>query len=57
VSVFDQVKTRGVDPDARLDASQRATALLMQRTLEEHFAFVAAYTHLVRADGVKHTRV
>jgi glutathione S-transferase len=30
------VKTRGVDPDARLDAVQRATALLAQRTLEEH---------------------
>jgi len=29
------VKTRGVDPDARLDASQRAIALLVQRTLEE----------------------
>jgi glutathione S-transferase len=50
------VRTRGVDPDARLDASQRATALLVQRTLEEHFAFVAAYTHLVRAGGVQHTR-
>jgi glutathione S-transferase len=34
------VKSRGVDPDARLDASQRATALLVQRTLEEHYAFV-----------------
>src|SRR5262249_25820838 len=31
------VKTRGVDPDARLDAAQRATALLVQRTLEEHY--------------------
>jgi glutathione S-transferase len=50
------VKTRGVDPDARLDASQRATALLVQRTLEEHFAFVLAYTHLVRAGGLQHTR-
>jgi glutathione S-transferase len=50
------VKTRGVDPDAGLDAAQRTTALLVQRTLEEHYAFVAAYTHLVRADGVKHTR-
>src|SRR5262249_9573260 len=48
--------TRGVDPDARLDASQRAIALLVQRTLEEHYAFVAAYTHLVRDEGVQHTR-
>ena len=50
------VKTRGVDPDAHLDASQRATALLVQRTLEEHFAFVVAYTHLVRDEGLQHTR-
>jgi len=49
-------KTRGVDPDARLDASQRAIALLVQRTLEEHYAFVLAYTHLVRDEGFRHTR-
>ncbi len=48
------VKTRGVDPDARLTAAQRATALLVQRTLEEHYAFILAYTHLVRDEGVKH---
>jgi glutathione S-transferase len=50
------VKTRGVDPDARLDPSQRATALLVQRTLEEHYAFVLAYTHLFRDEGLAHTR-
>jgi glutathione S-transferase len=50
------VRTRGVDPDARLDASQRATGLLVQRTLEEHYAFVLAYTHLVRDEGLQHTR-
>jgi glutathione S-transferase len=50
------VKTRGVDPDGRLDASQRAIALLVQRTLEEHYAFVLAYTHLVRDEGLQHTR-
>jgi glutathione S-transferase len=49
------VKTRGVDPDAGLDASQRAVALLVQRTLEEHYAFVVAYTHLLRDEGVRHT--
>src|SRR5262245_2505981 len=49
------VKTRGIDPDARLNISQRAIALLAQRTLEEHYAFVLAYTHLVRDDGLKHT--
>jgi glutathione S-transferase len=50
------VKTRGVDPDARLDVSQRAIALLVQRTLEEHYAFILAYTHLVRDEGLQHTR-
>jgi glutathione S-transferase len=50
------VRTRGVDPDARLSDSQRAIALLVQRTLEEHYAFVLAYTHLVRPEGLKHTR-
>src|SRR5918994_909644 len=50
------VKTRGVDPDARLDAAERAVALLVQRTLEEHYAFVLAYTHLVRDEGWHHTR-
>ena len=49
------VKTRGVDPDGALDASQRAIALLVQRTLEEHYAFVLAYTHLVRQEGLQHT--
>lgn len=49
-------RTRAVDPDAHLDASQRATALLVQRTLEEHYSFVLGYTHLVHHDGLKHTR-
>src|SRR5262249_24802955 len=50
------VRTRGIDPDAHLDASQRAIALLVQRTLEEHYAFILAYTHLVRDEGLQHTR-
>jgi glutathione S-transferase len=49
-------RTRGADLDAHLDTSQRATALLVQRTLEEHYAFVMAYTHLVREEGLRHTR-
>jgi glutathione S-transferase len=50
------VRTRGVDPDARLDPSQRAIALLVQRTLEEHYAFILAYTHLARDEGWQHMR-
>ena len=36
--------------------SRRAIALLVQRTLEEHFAFVILYTHFIRADGWRYTR-
>src|SRR5262245_36724528 len=50
------VETRGVDPDARLDSSQRALALLVQRTLEEHYSFVVAYTHLYWEGGEPQTR-
>lgn len=49
-------KTRGVDPEARLDSSQRAVALLVQRILEEHYAFVILYTHFIREEGWSHTR-
>ncbi|NUP14431.1 MAG: glutathione S-transferase family protein [Polyangiaceae bacterium] len=48
-------RTRGVDPDARLDDGQRAVALLVQRTLEDHYAFVLAYTHLFHEEGLRHT--
>ena len=44
-------KTRGVDPDIHLDAAQRATALLVQRTIEEHVAFIILYTHFIRPEG------
>jgi glutathione S-transferase len=50
------VKTRGVDPDAHLNDTQRSIALLVQRSLEEHYAFILAYTHLVRDEGFRHTR-
>jgi glutathione S-transferase len=50
-------RSRGADPDARLDARQRAIALLVQRTLEEHYAFILAYTHLVTDEGLRHTAV
>jgi glutathione S-transferase len=54
--IIDHLKrTRGVDPDAQLDAAQRATALLVQRTLEEHYAFVTLYTHFIRTEGWQHT--
>lgn len=48
--------TREIDPDAALTESERATALLVQRTLEEHYAFVLVYTHLFHEDGARHTR-
>ncbi len=49
-------KTRGVDPDAHLDARQRATALAIQRTIEEHFVFVILYTHFIRDEGWQQMR-
>ena len=48
-------RTRAVELDARLGPAQRAIALLVKRTLEEHYSFVLAYTHLVREEGLKHT--
>ena len=50
-------KTRGIDPDAQVSPAQQATALLVQRTLEEHYAFVVLYTHFIREQGWWHTRV
>lgn len=49
-------RTRGVDLDASLSPSQRATATLVKRTLEEHYSFVLAYTHLFHDEGSKYTR-
>jgi glutathione S-transferase len=49
-------RTRAIDLDGWLSPGQRATALLVQRTLEEHYAFVLAYTHLLRDEGLRHTR-
>jgi glutathione S-transferase len=54
--IIDHLKaSRGIDPDAHLDARQGAIALLVQRTLEEHYAFVTVYTHFVRDEGWQHT--
>src|SRR5262249_12257351 len=49
-------ENRGIDLDRHLSASQRGIALLVQRTLEEHYAFVTLYTHFIRADGWRYTR-
>lgn len=49
-------RTRSIDLDASLGAIQHATALLVKRTVEEHYSFVLAYTHLVHEEGVRHTR-
>jgi glutathione S-transferase len=55
--IIDHLKrTRGVDPDAHLDATQRATALVVQRTIEEHYVFVALYTHFIRDEGWQQMR-
>jgi glutathione S-transferase len=51
------IRTRGVDPDAHLDQAQRDMALLIQRTIEEHYAFILLYTHFVREQGWRHTHV
>lgn len=48
-------KARGVDPDAHLDRTQRSLAVLVQRTIEDHYAVVLAYTHLYHEEGVRHT--
>lgn len=56
-AIIDYLKgTRRVDPDAHLDDGQRATSLLVQRTLEEHVAFITLYTHFIRDDGWRETR-
>lgn len=49
-------KTRNIDPDAWLDERKRATSLLVQRTIEEHYAFATLYTHFIRAEGWQETR-
>jgi glutathione S-transferase len=49
-------RTRGVDLDGALSAPQRAIATLVKPTLEEHYAFVLAYTHLFHEVGSKYTR-
>lgn len=57
-TIIDHLKTtRHVDPDAHLDDGQRATSLLVQRTLEEHYAFITLYTHFIRDEGWKETQV
>jgi glutathione S-transferase len=51
-AIIDYLKdTRRIDPDSHLDERQRAISLLVQRTLEEHYAFVTLYTHFIRAEG------
>lgn len=50
------VRTRGVDPDAGLTAEQRAIALTVQRTLEEHGKWLTAYRLFVSDVGWAVTR-
>lgn len=56
-AIIDHLKaTRQVDPDGPLDERQRAISLLVQRTLEEHYAFITLYTHFIREEGWRETR-
>jgi hypothetical protein len=36
--------------------AQPATSLLVQRAVEEHYAFITLYTHFIRDEGWRHTR-
>jgi Glutathione S-transferase, C-terminal domain len=49
-------ETLGAPSTRAIERLQRAIALLVQRTLEEHYAFVLAYTHILRDEGWQHTR-
>jgi glutathione S-transferase len=49
-------RTREIDLDANLTPAQRTTSLFVKRTLEDHYAFAVAYTHLLSDAGAKHTR-
>jgi glutathione S-transferase len=51
------VETRGVDPDAGLSARDRAVALLLRRTFEEHFHQVLEYALWVLDQGWEHSNV
>jgi glutathione S-transferase len=44
-------RTRGVDPDRELSARQRATALALQRLLEDHFYFIGVWSRWLDPDG------
>jgi len=49
-------RTRGVDPDAGLDAAARAEALALQRLFEDHFYFVMVYARWLDPAGWRATR-
>ena len=50
--IIEYLKTsRGIDPDAGLDARQRAEALMLQRLFEDHFYFVLAYSRWIDPAG------
>ena len=43
--------TRGLDPDAGLDARARAEALALQRLFEDHLYFIMVYARWIDAEG------
>lgn len=46
----------GVDLDAKLDEAQRARALLIQRTIEDHLYFAGVYERFATPEGFAYTR-
>jgi glutathione S-transferase len=48
--------SRAVDPDARLSPRERALALTLRRTYEEHFHQIAEYSYWELDQGWEHTR-
>lgn len=50
--IIEHIKaTRGIDPDEHLTTRQRAGSLALQRMLEDHLYFAAAYSRWIDPDG------
>lgn len=49
-------RTRGVDPDAALEPHERASALALQRLLEDHLYFILSWSRWIEPLGWEATR-